>query len=155
MHNICFVMQGKKLGRDLGEMEAWEHMKLVTPGPNEPWPAPPKYFGKAKENKEKYCEEYAKLHPEVEDPMSEPIDEVAMMLAGSGQPHGRPACLAGGFKPQRNFTQIKATLPSGSYGTSSRTTCRSRAEVDVSHPHLHPLFWLLFLNDYVDEKHYF
>ena len=84
MHNICFVMQGKKLGRQLGEMEAWEHMKLVTPGPNEPRPTPAKYFGKAKENKEKYCEEYAKLHPEVEDPMSEPIDKVAMMLAGSG-----------------------------------------------------------------------
>ncbi|KAM0880262.1 hypothetical protein ACQ4PT_033719 [Festuca glaucescens] len=122
---------GKKLGRQLGEMEAWEHMKLVTPGPNEPRPAPATYFGKAKENKEKYCEEYAKLHPEVEDPMTEPVDEVAMMLAGSGQPHGRPACLAGGFKPERNFTQIKATLPSGSYGTSSRTTCRSRAEVDA------------------------
>nr|XP_051190552.1 uncharacterized protein LOC127303879 [Lolium perenne] len=63
--------------------------------------------------------------------MTEPVDEVAMMLAGSGQPHGRPACLAGGFKPQRNFTQIKATLPSGSYATSSRTTCRSRVEVDT------------------------
>ena len=133
-------MQGKKLGRDLGEMEAWEHMKLVTPGPNEPWPAPPKYFGKAKENKEKYCEEFAKLHPEVEDHMSEPIDEVAMMLAGSGQPHGRPACLAGGFKPQRNFTQIKATLPSDSYGISSRPAHRPRLDVDVSHPHFYPLF---------------
>jgi hypothetical protein len=133
-------MQGKKLGREVGEMEAWTHMKLVTPGPNEPRPAPEMYYGKAKENKERYCEEYAKLHPEVEDPMTEPVDEVAMMLAGSGQPHGRPACLAGGFKPQRNFTQIKATLPSGSYATSSRTTCRSRVEVDVSHPHFHPLF---------------
>ncbi|KAM0857508.1 hypothetical protein ACQ4PT_048469 [Festuca glaucescens] len=122
---------GKKLGRELGEMEAWEHMKLVTPGPNDPRPAPAKYFGKAKENKEKYCEEYAKLHPEVEDPMSEPIDEVAMMVVGGGQPHGRPACLAGGFKPERNFTQIKATLPSGSYGTSSRTTCRSRTEAHL------------------------
>ncbi|KAK1696593.1 hypothetical protein QYE76_013290 [Lolium multiflorum] len=121
----------KKLGRDLGESEAWEHMKLVTPGSSEPRPAPTKYFGKAKENKEKYCEEYAKLHPEVEDPMSEPIDEVAMMVAGGGQPHGRPTYLAGGFKLERNFTQIKATLPSGSYGTSSRTTCRSRADVDA------------------------
>nr|XP_051220801.1 uncharacterized protein LOC127338886 [Lolium perenne] len=32
---------GKKLGRQLGEMEAWEHMKLVTPGPNEPGPRLP------------------------------------------------------------------------------------------------------------------
>ncbi|XP_071681120.1 uncharacterized protein [Lolium perenne] len=101
---------GKKLGRELGEMEAWTHMKLVTPGPNEPRPAPEMYYGKAKENKERYCEEYAKLHPEVEDPMTEPVDEVAMMLAGSGQPHGRPARLVGGFKPRRNFTQIKISL---------------------------------------------
>ncbi|XP_071677208.1 uncharacterized protein [Lolium perenne] len=94
---------GKKLGRELGEMEAWTHMKLVTPGPNEPRPAHEMYYGKAKENKER-------------------------SLRG---PHGRPACLLGGFKPQRNFTQIKATLPSGSYATSSRTTCRSRVEVDT------------------------
>ncbi|XP_071681868.1 uncharacterized protein [Lolium perenne] len=73
---------GKKLGRELGEMEAWTHMKLVTPRPNEPRPAPEMYYGKAKENKERYCEEYAKLHPEVEDPMTEPVDEVAMMSAG-------------------------------------------------------------------------
>nr|XP_051229765.1 uncharacterized protein LOC127347638 [Lolium perenne] len=52
---------GKKLGRELGEMEAWTHMKLVTPRPNEPRPAPEMYYGKAKENKERYCEEYAKL----------------------------------------------------------------------------------------------
>nr|XP_051202460.1 uncharacterized protein LOC127316079 [Lolium perenne] len=45
---------GKKLGRELGEMEAWTHMKLVTPGPNEPRPAPEMYYGKAKENKERY-----------------------------------------------------------------------------------------------------
>jgi hypothetical protein len=94
MHNICFVMQEKNLGRDVGEMEAWEHKKLVTLGSNEPRPAPAKYFGKAKENKEKYCEEFTKLHPEVDDPMSELIDEVAMMVAGGGQPHGRPASLA-------------------------------------------------------------
>ncbi|KAK1653819.1 hypothetical protein QYE76_071624 [Lolium multiflorum] len=79
----------------LGEMEAWEHMKLVTPGSSEPRPAPAKYFVKDKENKEKYCEEFTKLHPEVEDPMSELIDEVAMMVAGGGHQHGRPAYLAG------------------------------------------------------------
>ena len=77
------------------EMEGWEHMKLVTPRPDEPRPAPPKYFGKAKENKERYCEEFAKLHPEVEDPMSKPIDEVALMLAGDSKPHGRTSCVAG------------------------------------------------------------
>nr|XP_051197259.1 uncharacterized protein LOC127310646 [Lolium perenne] len=81
-------MSGKKLGREVGEMEPWTHMKLVTPGGDDAW-------------------------------------------RGSGRPHGRPACLAGGFKPHRNFTQIKATLPSGSYATSSRTTCRSRVEADT------------------------
>ncbi|KAK1614768.1 hypothetical protein QYE76_020285 [Lolium multiflorum] len=74
---------GKKLGREVGQMEAWTHMKVVTPGPNEPRPAPEMYYGKAKESKEKYCEEYAKLHPEVEDPMTEPVDEVAMMRRGA------------------------------------------------------------------------
>jgi hypothetical protein len=38
-------MQGKKLGRELGEMKAWTHMELVTPRPNEPRPAPEMYYG--------------------------------------------------------------------------------------------------------------
>ena len=140
MHNICFVMQTKKFGRAVGEVEAWEHMKLVTPGATEPRPVKEaKYFGKAKETKEKYIEEFSKRHPEVEDPMTAPVDEVAVMLAGGGTPHGLPGLLAGSFRPERNFTQIKAALPSGSYITSSRTY-RSRAEEDVSLPHFHHLF---------------
>ncbi|XP_071674523.1 uncharacterized protein [Lolium perenne] len=81
-----------KLGRELGEMEAWTHMKPVTP--------------------------------------------VRTSLGGDDVGGVRPAAWTSrlpcrGFKPQRNFTQIKATLPSGSYATSSRTTCRSRVEVDT------------------------
>ena len=121
-------------------MEAWEMMKQPRPDPTEPQPSLPVYFNHADEKKEKYCAEFIKLHPEVEDPMSQPIDETAMMLAGGGTRHGRSLCASGSFRPKKNYTQIKATLPSGSYGTSSRTTCRSRAEVDVSHPHFHPLF---------------
>ena len=137
MHNICFAMQEVKLGRPVQELEAWEMMKVVKPGPTEPLDAPPKYFGKAKEKKELYCEAFTKLHPDVDDPMSQETDEVAMMVAGHGTPHDRPLFLSGSFKPQRNYTQIKATLPSDSYSISSRP---AHPQPDVSHPHFHPLF---------------
>ena len=69
-------------------------------------------------------------------------DEVALMLAGGGLPHGRPACLSGVFRPQRTFTQIKATLPAGS---STRARPR-QPRVVVSFPHFHPLSDVSFLN---------
>ena len=71
-------------------MEAWEMMKQPRPDPTEPQPSLPVYFNNADEKKERYIAEFRKLHPEVEDPMSQQIDEMAMMLAGGGMPHGRP-----------------------------------------------------------------
>lgn len=101
-------------------MEAWEMMKQRRPDPTEPQPSLPVYFNNADGKKVRYIAEFRKLHSEVEDPMSEPIDERAMMLAGGGTPHGRPLCAAGTFKPERNYTQIKATLPS-SISSTART----------------------------------
>ena len=123
-------------------MEAWEMMKQPRPDPTEPQPSLPVYFNHADEKKEKYCAEFRKLHPEVEDPMSQPIDETAMMLAGGGTRHGRSLCASGSFKPKKNYTQIKATLPS-----SITSTARTRQpRRDVSLPLFHHLLRLEFLN---------
>ena len=118
-------------------MEAWEMMKQPRPDPTEPQPSLPVYFNKADEKNELYCEEFIKLHPEVDDPMRQEIDEMMIMLTGGSTPHGRPLMATGSFKPDRKYTQIKATLPSG----SSSGTARSRhPRRDVSLPHFHPLF---------------
>ncbi|KAK1601599.1 hypothetical protein QYE76_059263 [Lolium multiflorum] len=47
----------------------------------------------------------SKLHPEVEDPMTEPVDEVAMIRVAAAW-----TSAALGVSSSRNFTQIKATL---------------------------------------------
>ena len=135
-------MQEVVCKRPVGKMEAWEMMKQPRPDPTEPQPSLPVYFNSADEKKERYIAESRKLHPEVEDPMSEPIDERAMMLAGGGTPHGRGLCASGSFKPKKNYTQIKAILPS-SISSTARTRQPRR---DVSLPHFHPLFRLEFLN---------
>ena len=141
-HNACFAMQSILLGRPVEKMESWEMMKTARPDPTKPPPAQPVYYNNAGEKKARYCAEYKKLYPEVEDPMTQPIDETAMMLAGGGTHHGRSLCASGSFKSTRTFSQIKATLPS-----SITSTARTRQpRRDVSLPLFHHLLRLEFMN---------
>ena len=134
MHNISLVMQEIRLGTPLSEMEAWQKMKLKTPDMSQPQPSLPEYFGNAEENARLYCEAFTTVHPEVDDPMSQQTDETALMLAGGGLQHGRPLCLTGLFRPEKTFTQIKATLPAGVAPLARPRQPRQ----DVSFPQFYP-----------------
>jgi hypothetical protein len=59
---------------------------------------------------DKYCDTFTGFHPEVDDPLEEETDEVALMVAGNGQEHGHMRILSAVMKPTRTLTQIKATL---------------------------------------------
>jgi hypothetical protein len=50
------------------------------------------------------------FHPEVDDPLEEENDEVALMVAGHGKEHGRTRILSLVMQPTRTLTQIRATL---------------------------------------------
>ena len=134
-HNISLAMQEGVLGEPLSEMAGWQKMKLKAPDLSQPQPSLPEYFGTAEEDSRLYCEAFMGLHPEVDDPIQEETDEVALMVSGRGLEHGRPRCLSGVFRPQRTLTQIKATLPAG----GPRIPPSRRARHDVSFPHFHPL----------------
>ena len=103
-------MQEKKLGRPVTESYAWQHMKLKTPDLSEPQPSLPEYFGEAGEKLDKYCTVFKGFHPEVDDPLEEETDEVAVMVAGHGMEHGRTKILSSVICPTRSLTQIKSTL---------------------------------------------
>jgi hypothetical protein len=85
-------MQEKKLERPVTETYAWQHMKLKTPDLSEPYPSLPEYFGEAGEKLDKYCTVFKGFHPEVDDPLEEETDKVAVMVAGHGMDHGHTMC---------------------------------------------------------------
>ena len=134
-HNISLAMQEAVLGGPISEMAAWQKMKQKTPDLSQPQPSLPEYFGTAEEDMSLYCSTFQGLHPEVDDPIQEETDEVALMLAGCGQEHGRTRLLSGVYKSKKTLTQIKATLTADSPPIAPPR----RPRRDVSFPHFHPL----------------
>ncbi|XP_071681354.1 uncharacterized protein [Lolium perenne] len=76
----------------------------------------PQYYGNAKAAKEDYCDMVLSRHPEVDDPLSIPIDEESLVLSGHGRPHGRFPFLNKVVKPTpaTSYTRLKHTLTADS-----------------------------------------
>jgi hypothetical protein len=55
-------------------------------------PSLPEYFGNAGEHLSQYCTVFHGFHPEVDDPLEEETDKVAVMVAGHGMDHGHTMC---------------------------------------------------------------
>ncbi|KAM0840276.1 hypothetical protein ACQ4PT_059769 [Festuca glaucescens] len=51
------------------------------------------YYGKTEESVDSYKKAFKSLHGEDSDPLSEPFDEMAVMISGHGKPHGRTSIL--------------------------------------------------------------
>ncbi|KAM0836601.1 hypothetical protein ACQ4PT_062213 [Festuca glaucescens] len=65
-----------------------------------------KYYGNSDKKVENYKKAFKALHGANSDPLSEPVDEMAVMIAGGGQPHGRPAILSAVHKPTISLPRI-------------------------------------------------
>ncbi|KAM0861186.1 hypothetical protein ACQ4PT_046048 [Festuca glaucescens] len=74
------------------------------------------YYGKTKESVDNYKKAFKSLHGEDSDPLSEPLDEMAVMISGGGKPHGRTSILSEVHKPT-------ITLPRIRHRTSSSGVC--------------------------------
>ncbi|KAK1683325.1 hypothetical protein QYE76_044173 [Lolium multiflorum] len=76
----------------------------------------PQYYGNAKAAKEDYCDMVKSRHPEVDDPLSIPIDEESLVLSGRGRRHGRYPFLNKAVKPTpaTSYTRLKHTLTADS-----------------------------------------
>ncbi|KAK1630677.1 hypothetical protein QYE76_004992 [Lolium multiflorum] len=76
----------------------------------------PQYYGNAKAAKEDYCDMVKSRHPEVDDPLSIPVDEESLVLSGRGRPHGRYPFLNKAVKPTpaTSYTRLKHTLTADS-----------------------------------------
>ncbi|KAM0913789.1 hypothetical protein ACQ4PT_011931 [Festuca glaucescens] len=74
------------------------------------------YYGKTEVSVESYSKAFKSLHGEDSDPLSQPLDEMAVMISGQGKPHGRTAILNAVHKPT-------ITLPRIRHMTSSSGVC--------------------------------
>ncbi|KAK1678238.1 hypothetical protein QYE76_039086 [Lolium multiflorum] len=76
----------------------------------------PQYYGNAKAAKEDYCDMVKSRHPEVDDPLSIPVDEESLVLSGHGRPHGRFPWMNKAVKPTHStsYTRLKHTLTADS-----------------------------------------
>ncbi|KAM0826553.1 hypothetical protein ACQ4PT_068803 [Festuca glaucescens] len=102
------------------------------------------YYGKTEVSVENYKKAFKSLRGEDSDPLSEPLDEMAVMISGGGKPHGRTSILNEVHKPTITLPQIRhMTSSSGAFrgsedwcsaatvcGTSSSTTVATDANED-------------------------
>ncbi|XP_071681606.1 uncharacterized protein [Lolium perenne] len=88
---------------------------MRTAKPNPALPQPQDY-GNAKAAKEDYCDMVKSRHPEVDDPLSIPVDEESLVLSGHGRPHGRFPWMNKAVKPTHStsYTRLKHTLTADS-----------------------------------------
>jgi hypothetical protein len=104
-------MQEAVEGVQLSDLGVWKRSKLkkkLKYADEKPM------YGKAEETLDNYTQVFTQLHPEVDDPLQEEVDERAVIVAGSGRPHGRHCLLDSMLTPTTSLTQIRATSTSDS-----------------------------------------
>ncbi|KAM0896782.1 hypothetical protein ACQ4PT_022994 [Festuca glaucescens] len=87
------------------------------------------YYGKRDNKVDNYKKAFKALHGADSDPLSEPVDETVVMIAGGGQPHGRPAILSVVHKPTISLPRIRHITSSSGMPMPPRP-CRSTQSFD-------------------------
>src|SRR3954466_1738512 len=138
-YNISLAMQEGKLGRPVGDFEAWDSMRMKKPDLSQPQPQLPEYFGTAQEDCARYLEVMVGFNPELEDARTAEPDERALVVSGGGLQHGRQRVMdkMTPRTPTLSLTRIKATLGADDPAPPPRRR-PSQLGYDVSSSHFHP-----------------
>ncbi|KAM0901749.1 hypothetical protein ACQ4PT_019762 [Festuca glaucescens] len=110
-----FPVYGKDMvaangGHEIPEIQVWQstHKKKDLVG------GEVANYGKVTESMKNYTEVFKSLHGEDSDPLSQPLNETAVMISGRGKPHGRTSILSAVHKPATTLPRIRyITLSSG------------------------------------------
>ena len=95
-------------GQDIPDVLVWKeaHKKKVVERGMDP------YYGTTSRDLEEYASEFKKLHGEDSEPLSQPLDETAVMISGTGKKHGRLRILDAVVESTTTLTRIRATSTS-------------------------------------------
>ena len=77
---FLFTMQGADTGEPKTDLEVWQKTKEKNPDLEKPQPQRPEYFGSSQEDLQAYCKTVKAFHPEVDDPLSEEVDERSVYI---------------------------------------------------------------------------
>src|SRR3954470_18605199 len=92
--NISLEVREEKLGRPVGDFEAWDSMRMKKPDLSQPQPQLPEYFGTAREDGARYLDAMVGFNPKLEDPRTAEPDERALVVSG-GRHSARPSARYG------------------------------------------------------------
>ena len=90
------------------------------------------YYNHAPKKVDNYKKVFKALRGADSDPLSEPIDETAVMISGGGQPHGRPAILGAVHKPTITLPRIRHITSSSGMPMPSHPRRSTQPSDDVS-----------------------
>ena len=90
------------------------------------------YYGKTEESVDSYKKAFKSLHGEDSDPLSEPFDEMAVMISGHGKPHGRTSILNEVHKPTITLPRIRNMTSSSGVCMPPRPRRSTQTSDDVS-----------------------
>ena len=73
-------MQDADTGTVSSHIGAWKKMREKKPDPKKPQPHAPEYYGRSEDAVNIYCTMFQGFHPEVDDPLSEEVDERSVYI---------------------------------------------------------------------------
>jgi hypothetical protein len=101
-------MQEAVEGSSLSDLGVWKRSRTKK----DPKDKTKSMYGTAETDLQNYTEVFTQLHPEVDDPLEVEVDERAVIIAGSGKPHGRHRLMNSVLRPTTSLTRIRATSTS-------------------------------------------
>lgn len=90
------------------------------------------YYGKTDDYMDSYKKAFKSLHGEDSDPLSEPLDEMAVMISGHGKPHGRISILNEVHKPTISLPRVRNMTSSSGVCMPPRPRRSTQTSDDVS-----------------------
>ncbi|KAM0861891.1 hypothetical protein ACQ4PT_045590 [Festuca glaucescens] len=113
-------------GQDIPDIQVWQtaHKKELVGGEVS-------YYGMTSQDLKEYTSVFKSLHGEDSDPLSQPLDETAVMISGKGREHGRIRILDAVHKPTTTLPRIRHTTSSSGVCMPPRPRCSTQTSVDA------------------------